>query len=123
MKLKKSMKKISGNLLSNFRKLPMLRLVDNHPDCPGAAFMQCLFLYMLSFIKKIYLFLIITISLNTIYSQEQFFRILPGYGLYGSGNIINSSGQGLELIETGINSGYLYSPYWSPLNRRIWSYL
>lgn len=42
-------------------------------------------------------------------------RIYIGYGFYGSGNIINSSGEGLELIEKGINSGYLYSPIWTPI--------
>lgn len=65
----------------------------------------------------VFLFLII-FSVKHLFSKENQdlnLRIYLGYGFYASGNIINSSGEGLELIEKGINSGYLYSPIWTPL--------
>lgn len=67
---------------------------------------------------KFFLFLISTIDLcGSLFgnSDPYYIKFLIGYGLYGTGNIINSSGQGLELIERGINNGFLYSPVWSPI--------
>ncbi len=64
------------------------------------------------FFKNAYIILYIFIGIiyhQNLYSKA-FFRILPGYGLYGAGNIINSSGQGLDLIEAGVNNLFLYSP-------------
>jgi len=97
--------------------MTIFRLVDNHRDCPSTAFLQCIF-YM-KFIKIIIIKFIIFLIYYPAYSQEKFIRILPGYGLYGAGNIINSSGQGLDLIEAGINNGILYSPIWTPLIEKI----
>lgn len=53
------------------------------------------------------------LSLFSVHS-ESFFRVLVGYGIRGSGNIINSSGQGLELIESAVNSQLLVSPLITP---------
>lgn len=66
---------------------------------------------------RVFLLFVFLLS-NSLFSETDslyHFRIHLGYGLHGSGNIINSSGEGLQLIENGINSGYLYSPIWSPL--------
>ncbi|MDW7976361.1 MAG: hypothetical protein RMI35_07375 [Leptospiraceae bacterium] len=56
---------------------------------------------------------------KSLFSENSFFRIMMGYGLYGTGNIINGAGEGLRLIERGINSGFLFSPIWTPLIQQI----
>lgn len=65
--------------------------------------------------KFVNFYILFTIYSISIFSQEKFVRLVPGYGIYGVGNIINSSGEGLDLIERGINTNYLYSPIWTPI--------
>ncbi len=67
--------------------------------------------------KFITLHLLLAFFFSSLFANQNsyWFRIFLGYGIYGTGNIINSSGQGLKLIEQGINNGFLYSPIWSPI--------
>lgn len=102
------MKKVSTLLLSDFRGKPKRRVakVDNHP-------------FVVALLKRSAFFLLSFFSYFPIYTQSffesTFFRLSLGYGLYGSGNIIDGAGDGLKLIERGINSRILFSPWWTGL--------
>lgn len=70
---------------------------------------------------KIVIYVGFLISLYSV-PAETFLRIAGGYGIRGSGNIINSSGKGLELIETAVNNELLISPTITPFVQTIGPY-
>ncbi len=64
-------------------------------------------------------FILLFLGIAPLIGETTYVAFYLNYGIYGGGNIINSSGQGLELIEKGINNGYLFSPVYTPLVNSI----